>query len=111
MVFLAASVIVLWTACIPASGQELKPLKSFCGNETEYLKGNFKNENTSFNGRSFGDLMNALEAKLLTAIIHYKMDQGYLLMYLYLQDPDYVDNTARLKEWYLTGIAVLFEEK
>lgn len=110
MLFLAVSIIVLWTVCLPASGQKLKPLKSFCGNETEYLKGNFENENTSFNGRSFGDLMNAVEAKLLTARINYEQGNSSLFIYLYLQDPDYVDNTARLKEWYLTGIAVLFEE-
>lgn len=110
MVFLAVSIMVLWTACIPASGQELKPLKSF-DNEAEYLKYNFENgKNSSFNGRGFGELMKAVEAKLITAKIYYDLRDGSLFMYIYLQDPDYVNNKARLKETHLTGISVLFEE-
>lgn len=90
-------------------GQELLPLKSFDNDAAEYLRSNFTEKNTLFNGNSFGDFINAVEVEFLMAKVSYKSDKSSLFMYLYIQSPEYVEDTS-LKEKCLSETLIFFEE-
>jgi hypothetical protein len=95
-----------------ANAQQLKPLKSFGGNEQEYLKENFKKGNELFKGKSFEELLKAVEARILSAEIHMQAHVNRLTIELYLQYPDYVSWVGQEEgEWRtVNGIFVRFED-
>lgn len=86
LIFTAAIAMLL--ACMNVFAQELKPLKSFNGNEQEYMRGNFKEDNTLFKGKTFKTLMSELEVDIHSTMIQITDNKSKLYVYLYLQDPD-----------------------